>query len=126
MDSISTSGPSRNGPPPVPPPVGDRKGPRASARPAEIEPREERPDPGAAAEPISREGLEEAIRDANSDIETLNRSLSFRLHDGTGQLMVAIVDRATGDVIRTNPPEEFLDLAVRMKEMVGFFLDETR
>jgi flagellar protein FlaG len=75
---------------------------------------------------VSRERLEDAVRDANENFERLNRRLRFRVHEGTGELMVQIVDRGTGDVLRTNPPEEFLDLAVRMKEMVGFFLDETR
>ncbi len=81
---------------------------------------------GRQEEDISRERLESAVRDANTDMGSLNRSLKFQLHEDSGQLMVHIVDSTSGDIIRTNPPEEFLDLAVRMKEMVGFFLDETR
>ena len=40
--------------------------------------------------------------------------------------MVQVVDRNSGEVLREAPPEEFLDLAVRLREMVGLFLDETR
>ena len=126
MESISGPGPARNGPPPVPPPTGERKAGRPSGRPVERPAPDDRSKRGTAEEEITREDLENAVRDANLDVASLNRSLKFRIHDGTGQLMVEIVDRDSGNVIRTNPPEEFLDLSVRMKEMVGFFLDETR
>jgi flagellar protein FlaG len=74
---------------------------------------------------VTRERLEEVVRVAAADIEALNQDLGFRVHDGSGQLMVEIVQRETGEVIRTQPPEEFLDLAVRIREMVGLFIDET-
>jgi len=73
-----------------------------------------------------REKLEEAVHDGNEHLRHLNQQLTFEFHDESGQFMVQVVDRNTGEVVRESPPAEFLDLAVRLKEMVGLFLDETR
>ena len=70
--------------------------------------------------------LQDTVDSAAAKLEALNQSLTFQVHDGTGELMVQVVDRSTGDVLRETPPKEFLDLAVRLEEMVGFFFDETR
>jgi flagellar protein FlaG len=85
-----------------------------------------RPDSTAssAKEPVSRADLERLVDDANADLGRLNEKLGFRVDDGTGQIVVQIVDRGSGEVVRQSPPQEFLDLAARMKEMVGLFLDE--
>jgi flagellar protein FlaG len=80
--------------------------------------------PAPAREPESREMIERAVEEANSNLSQLNEKLGFRVHEGTGQIVVQIVDRHSGEVVRESPPKEFLDLAARMKEMVGFFLDE--
>ena len=74
---------------------------------------------------LTREQLEARVERENAHLSTLNQGLKFRVHEGSGQLLVQVVDRNTGDVLRENPPHEFLDLAVRMREMVGAFLDET-
>jgi flagellar protein FlaG len=84
-------------------------------------------DRGAAAEEaVSRESVEAIVDQANTNLKTLNQALSFKFHEASGQFMVQVVDRNTGEVVRESPAAEFLDLAVRMKEMVGIFLDETR
>ncbi len=118
----------------VPPPTANpetprSEGPMKGSRSAPVAARPLGPEafePERRDEEVDRERLNEAVRNANADVGTLNRSLKFRVHDDSGQLMVEIVDRGSGETIRTNPPEEFLDLAVRMREMVGFFFDETR
>jgi uncharacterized FlaG/YvyC family protein len=66
------------------------------------------------------------VQVAAARLQSMNQSLTFRVHDASGELMVQIVDRSTGEVLREAPPAEFLDLAVRLHGMVEFFLDETR
>lgn len=83
-------------------------------------------DRAATTDGVAREDLEVAVGQANEDLKQLNQALAFKFHEASGQFMVQVVDRNTGEVVRESPPAEFLDLAVRMKEMVGFFLDETR
>ena len=80
----------------------------------------------APASPPTREQLEARVTEEAKRFEQLNQSLTFRLHEGAQQLMVQVVDRDTGKVLRETPPEEFLDLTARLREMVGFFLDEQR
>ena len=131
MESVSESGSIGAGPPLAAPSIGDRKTPRSeearkgspSPDAAEAARRPDAAEPGMRDSDVDREQLAKVVQDANNDISTLNRSLKFRVHEGSGQLMVQIVDRNSGEVARTNPPVESLELAVRMREMVGFFLD---
>jgi flagellar protein FlaG len=73
----------------------------------------------------SLEGLGSVVNEANKYLESLQRDLRFQVHDATGQMMVEVVDLNTGEVLREQPPHEFLDLAARLREMVGYFLDAT-
>lgn len=82
--------------------------------------------PGVPYTEQAKHDLQDRVQEQVARFESLNQSLSFRVHEGSGQLMVQILDRNTGDVLRETPPKEFLDLAVRLREMVGFFLDEKR
>ncbi|GJM45295.1 MAG: hypothetical protein DHS20C21_21370 [Gemmatimonadota bacterium] len=75
-------------------------------------------------EPASRPELDRLVEEANANLKVLNEKLGFQVHEGTGQIVVQIVNRENGEVVRESPPKEFLDLAARMKEMVGLFLDE--
>lgn len=71
------------------------------------------------------EGLGSAVNEANKYLESLQRDLRFQVHEATGQMLVEIVDISTGEVLREQPPREFLDLTARLREMVGYFLDTT-
>ena len=73
----------------------------------------------------SLEDLGSVVNEANKYLESLQRDLRFQIHEPTGQMMVEIVDINTGEVLREQPPHEFLDLAARLREMVGCFLDAT-
>jgi flagellar protein FlaG len=74
----------------------------------------------------TREEVQQLVEEVDRQVKMLNERLAFEVHEKTGQLFVQVLDRDTGEVIRESPPSEFLDLMVRMKEMVGVFLDETR
>jgi uncharacterized FlaG/YvyC family protein len=53
-----------------------------------------------------------------------NVDLNFSVHEGSGQLLVKVIDAATGEVIREIPPSEILDLAARLNEMIGLIFDQ--
>ena len=104
-------------------PAGDfRPGRRDTGSEGAAEAPRERP--VEQREPVSRAELERLVDEVNSDLAVLNEKLGFQVHEGTGQIVVQIVDRDSGEIVRESPPREFLDLAVRMREMVGLFLDE--
>lgn len=54
----------------------------------------------------------------------INFQLNFSFHKETERLVVQVIDPATSKVIRQIPPEELLDLAVKLQEMIGFLIDQ--
>lgn len=71
-----------------------------------------------------KQNVSEVVDGLNSIMDMVNRRMEFAVHKETGRLMVNVVDKDTQKVIKTIPPEEFLDLAARIDEMVGLFLDK--
>ncbi len=68
--------------------------------------------------------LEEDIEDINNIVETLEESISFKLHDDTNRLMVQVIDIKSREVVKEMPSEELLDLAAKIHKMVGLLIDE--
>jgi len=50
--------------------------------------------------------------------------LSFTFHKETKNLVVKVIDPDTNKVVREIPPEELLDLAAKIQEMLGFLIDK--
>jgi uncharacterized FlaG/YvyC family protein len=115
IDAVTQSSPV------VPTPLRGHSGSARDPIAAASEPQGQTP-----AAPITREQLQARVAEEARRFEQFDQSLTFRLHEDTQQLMVQVVDRGTGRVLRETPPKEFLDLTARLREMVGFFLDETR
>lgn len=64
--------------------------------------------------------LEKAIR----AIQGPQKQLEVSMHDKTHTIMIKVMDKDTGELIREVPPEKILDLAARMMEINGILLDE--
>lgn len=73
---------------------------------------------------ISEEQLVKAIDKAIKALDGPATSLDFSIHKGTKQIMVKVLNKDTGEVIREIPPEKTLDLVAKMWEMAGLFVDE--
>jgi flagellar protein FlaG len=52
-------------------------------------------------------------------VRSVQRDLRIEVHRGTGKIMVKVISKSDGKVIREIPPEELLDLAAKMEEVVG-------
>jgi flagellar protein FlaG len=52
-------------------------------------------------------------------VRSVQRDLRIEVHRGTGKIMVQVISKSDGKVIREIPPEELLDLAAKMEEVVG-------
>jgi len=90
------------------------------------------------AEVVQRERLNEAEPPEKDNKQTVaqrderlqaamdkfNRSVNFRIDRETGLNVITIRDKATNEIIRQFPPEEFLTLVSRMEEMRGLFFEE--
>ncbi|MGZ9586264.1 flagellar protein FlaG [Paenibacillus marinisediminis] len=68
--------------------------------------------------------VELALRQLNKTIKTSGTEIRLKYHEEAEQIVVELLDQASREVIATSPAEYLLELSIRMKEMVGVFLDE--
>lgn len=59
------------------------------------------------------------VEEVQSYLDNLNIELSFDIHDETGEMVVQVLERETGDLIRQIPPDDLLDLKEKLNELRG-------
>ncbi|MEY4377150.1 MAG: hypothetical protein RJB26_1700 [Pseudomonadota bacterium] len=74
--------------------------------------------PGAAALP----SLDGIVQNLNQFMTANRRDLVFRVDEGSGRLVITVMNPETGEVVRQIPPDELLSVAKTMRE-AGFLLD---
>lgn len=70
-----------------------------------------------------REALPKVIEGINTVLEKSGSHIRFIEHKASQRMIVEVLDDRTGDVIRTIPSKEMLDLAAKIGEMVGIMVD---
>jgi flagellar protein FlaG len=75
---------------------------------------------------ISEEQIVRAIEKAVKAMQGTATELDFSVHKATNQIMVKVLERDTGRVIREIPPEKMLDFVAKLWEMAGILVDEKR
>lgn len=73
---------------------------------------------------MSPEMVKQAVEVMNQAMEIFNYNLQFKIHQATNQVVVKVVDKDSGEVIREIPPEQMLDMMARMRDAVGVLLDK--
>lgn len=73
----------------------------------------------------TREKIEQIARFMDDYVRSSQRSLSIRVDGSTGRTIVRVISEEDGRIIREIPPEEVLNLAFRMDEMMGLLFDKT-
>ncbi|MNI03246.1 flagellar protein FlaG [compost metagenome] len=71
-------------------------------------------------------GEEQLIRNIDRAVKSLQgpeTTLDISIHDKTHQIMVKVLNKDTGEVIREVPPEKTLDLVAKMMELAGLMID---
>jgi len=71
-----------------------------------------------------RKQLEEALKQLNDSIASYNKMLRFRYNEEAEQTYVEIIDTTTQEVVASLPPEFLIDLSIKMKELIGLFIDK--
>lgn len=71
-----------------------------------------------------QEELEKQVRKLNESIASSGKELKFKYNDEAKELYVEIVDSKTQEVLTSLPPEFLIELSVKMKEMIGMFIDK--
>lgn len=81
------------------------------------------PDPENKA--FTKEEVEKAVDSTNKILkEEHNAKYQFEIHEGTGRVMVNLVDMQTKEVLKEIPPEKILDLVANIWERLGLLVDE--
>jgi flagellar protein FlaG len=73
---------------------------------------------------ISEEQLTRAINRAIKAMEGTSTTLNFSIHEATKHIIVKVLNKETGEVIREIPQEKNLDFLARVWEMAGTFVDK--
>ncbi len=76
--------------------------------------------------PMAEKIVIQAIEKANKAIEGARTEFRFSIHEETHEIMVKVIDKDEGKVLREIPPEKILDIVARMWEMAGIIVDERR
>lgn len=65
-----------------------------------------------------------ALEQLNSTIKTTGTEIRLKYNDEAEQIIVELLDQASREVIATSPAEYLIELSIKMKEMVGVFMDQ--
>lgn len=75
---------------------------------------------------VSKEKVENALRDINAKIRPTHTECQFSYHEQTKRICIKVLDQDTGEVIREIPPEKTLDMIAKSLELAGILVDEKR
>ena len=87
--------------------------------PAMREPSQQAYEDRLATKAITREKAYNIVQALKSYSESAGRGLKFNVHEDTGQIMVQVIAKEDGRVIREIPTEELLELEARIEKMTG-------
>ncbi|POF95494.1 flagellar protein FlaG [Pseudomonas putida] len=73
--------------------------------------------------PEARQDLESAISAIQDFVKASERQLDFSIDDSTGQVVVKVIARQSGEVIRQLPSEVALKLAENLKDANSLLFD---
>lgn len=73
---------------------------------------------------IGEEQLIKAIDRAIKALEGPTTMFEMKVHEQTHSIIVRVLNKETGEVLREIPPEKTLDLVVKMMEFAGILIDE--
>ncbi|MFP4975363.1 flagellar protein FlaG [Paenibacillus sp. CN-4] len=73
---------------------------------------------------VAEEQLIRTIERAVKALQGPQTTLEVSIHEKTHDIMVKVLNKDTGELIREIPPEKTLDLVAKMMEIAGILIDE--
>ena len=61
----------------------------------------------------------------SSQVHSINKEVDYHIEQGSNELVIKILDKETGEIIRQIPEEEFLRLTNRISDFNKSILDQT-
>jgi len=81
--------------------------------------------PDEEVKEFTKEEVERAVKSTNRLLNDEHKTMyKFEVHEGTGRVMVNLIDSKTKEVIKEIPPEKILDLVANIWERLGILVDE--
>lgn len=93
--------------------------PESAVKPAQSE-----VTPYSKEKPVDRDTLEQVTKELDKFMQSLNAGIQFSVHEKTNRLIVQVVDKRDGTVLKEFPPHELLDTLANIQEYVGILLDK--
>ncbi|MBN2126355.1 MAG: flagellar protein FlaG [Deltaproteobacteria bacterium] len=72
----------------------------------------------------TREKIERVAEAVENYLLSIQRYLKIQVHEDSGNIVVKVISKEDGKVIREIPSEEMLNLASRMEAVMGVLFDE--
>jgi flagellar protein FlaG len=73
---------------------------------------------------VSTEDIKGELEKLNKIVKIYSNKINFDIDQKTNQIVVKIVDGKTDKIIRQIPPEEIINLSMRMDELKGMIFDD--
>ncbi len=73
---------------------------------------------------LTRDDMEKMTNEMTKFMESLNTDIQFTLHEGTGRLIVKVIDKQTDKVLKEFPPHQLLDTMAAISKYIGGLLDK--
>jgi len=70
------------------------------------------------------EEIRKDLEGINNQLRIANRSIQFSIDEGSHDIVVRVVDKESGEVIREVPPESVIRLREHMAEISGLLVEE--
>ena len=94
----------------------------ATARSAELQTAQAQKEDSAKPAPATL--FTDRVREQVRAFEERASSVQFAIDNESGQVLIRIVNKSSGEMIRQIPPEEILNLQARLKDLRGLLLHE--
>jgi len=75
-----------------------------------------KPKETAEEKETSKQNLDNAVKQLNTYVQSINRNLEFNIDNDSGQTVVKVIDAETDELIRQIPNEEALHIAKQLNE----------
>ena len=75
------------------------------------------------SEEFSNEELNKLVEQAKKMMTSVNRQMTFRIHEGTGRPLIQLIESDTNEVVREIPPEKMLDIVAGIWNWAGLVVD---
>lgn len=77
-----------------------------------------------ARQAMSEEDAKKIVEDVQTRLESMGTRLQLSLNKDPNSIVVQVVDRESGELIRQIPTKELLDLQKKLSDLVGLLFDE--